>query len=392
MKNYGSVYLRKDGYYYGRVMYQGIKKSFYGKSKESVQDKLNDFVMTCKYNNVSANNSVNFSVYIENYLYTYKYGFIKDSSYDRLESILNCQIRGTSIDISVYNLTDVLVQQYLNSKRDCSVSVLKKIYNLVRSVLAYAYRKKDLEYDIASLLTLPKSNKSVKHIDVYSDEEVSILEKEIKRILMFSNDKRETKLFRYSPAFIIMLNTGLRASEMLALTWDNVDLVKNKIHVCQSLSHIKNRDESEKSYTDVIGSLKTDKSYRDIPINDTARECFLYLKMNSASDYVVDNGKGSFLLLRSFQQTFGRVCVHVGIESKGLHALRHTFASRLIALEVPPKVVSDLLGHTSVVFTLNRYVHTYDNNLEDAVSLLSQEKGHLSGNVSGNLSGNKKES
>ena len=64
------------------------------------------------------------------------------------------------------------------------------------------------------------------------------------------------------------------------------------------------------------------------------------------------------------------VCDKAGIEYKGVHALRHTFASQLIDSGVAPKVVSDLLGHSNVAFTLNRYVHTNEDSKSEAVSRL----------------------
>ena len=386
MKNYGSIYLRKDGYYYGRVSFNGIKKSFYGKDSNVIQNKMNDFVLELKYNNVDLKNSVLFSWYCNDFLLTYKYGFVKDSSFDRLESIWKNHIVGSPIDIPVYKLNDVCIQRYLNSKiLDYSSSTIKKIYDLIRSVLFYAYRKKDISVDYASLLVLPKSMKSVKQIEVYTDKEVDFLLSEIKKILS-SSDKRALSLFRYSVSYILILNTGLRAGEMLALEWKNVDLVNNVIHVRQSLMHIRNREDFGNKYIDVIGSLKTQSSIRDIPLNALARECLLYLKYESDCVFVIDNKKGNFLKLRSYQQTFKRICEYIGLQYKGLHALRHTFASRLIELGVSPKVVSDLLGHTSIVFTMNRYVHTYDSSLHHAVDMLE-----VSGKVSIEVSGNKKQ-
>lgn len=86
---------------------------------------------------------------------------------------------------------------------------------------------------------------------------------------------------------------------------------------------------------------------------------------------MVDNGQGSFLCYGSFQQTFRRICSLLGIKSSGVHALRHTFATRLIDRGVAPKIVSQLLGHSSVVFTLNRYVHTNEDSLRESIGVLN---------------------
>lgn len=373
MKNYGSISQRSNGLFMGRVTYQGIQKTFYDRKRDIVQEKMNNFVMEIKYNKVCQSSTVSFGTFVNDYLMTFKYGFIKESSFDRLESINKRYILKSAIDIDLWKLDDVYIQKYLNSLiYVCSDSTLKKVYNLIFVTLKYAYKKKLIDVDYSSLLMCPKSRKITKSIETYTDSEIETLKVEI--ICNFCNYEsyNQYRLFRYSLSYLIILETGLRAGELLALTWDNVDLENGVIHVVQSLSHVKNRTGSGNAYVDVIDVPKTKKSIRDIPMNNFVLKCFTLLKSDQNGCYVVHNMDGQNMKLRSYQQTFDRICKYIGVKPKGLHALRHTFASQLIKKGVSPKLVSDLLGHSSVVFTLNRYVHSMDDDLKQAVLLLDE--------------------
>ena len=80
------------------------------------------------------------------------------------------------------------------------------------------------------------------------------------------------------------------------------------------------------------------------------------------SDLIFSNYQGDLLNIKSVQTTFKNICDDIGVEYKGLHALRHTFGSMLIKKHIDIKVVSELLGHTDVRFTYNRYIHIIAKN------------------------------
>lgn len=63
------------------------------------------------------------------------------------------------------------------------------------------------------------------------------------------------------------------------------------------------------------------------------------------------------MLVRVIEQTFSRICEENGIKYRGAHALRHTFGSILVRKGVDIKVISEILGHSTVQFTYDRYIH-----------------------------------
>jgi site-specific recombinase XerD len=76
---------------------------------------------------------------------------------------------------------------------------------------------------------------------------------------------------------------------------------------------------------------------------------------------------GKHLSYRNLLATMETVCEAAGVEHRGLHALRHSFASKLYARGVEVKIISKLLGHASVEITYNRYIHFFEGDIEDTL-------------------------
>ena len=65
--------------------------------------------------------------------------------------------------------------------------------------------------------------------------------------------------------------------------------------------------------------------------------------------------------------TMEKACEAAGVEHRGLHALRHSFASNLYARGVEVKIISKLLGDASVEITYNRYIHLFEGEIDDTL-------------------------
>lgn len=373
MKNYGSLYKRKNGLYQGTVCINGIRKTFYNRNPTVLQDIMNEFALSCVYSNVDKRNMIKLSDYALSYMRSYKLGVVKDTTYDRYLSTIKCRIVDSPIDIPIYMLDDSIIQQYLLSlASDLSQSSIKKIYDVLRSVLYYAYRKKDIDMDISSFLVLPRSSIRTKRIQIYSRDDIDCLIDTIEKGII-SNSYNDKRRYRIAPAYLVLYYTGLRAGELLALRKSDVDFEHKIIHVNKTLSHVVTRSPDVSTvYDDVISDPKTLNSIRNIPISNKCRSYLLWLMSDDIdSDFVVHNTFGGCMKLRSFQQTFYRICVEdAHIDYKGLHALRHTFTSNLIRQGANVSVVSKMLGHSSVKFTYDRYCHSSLDDDFDTINLL----------------------
>ncbi len=106
-------------------------------------------------------------------------------------------------------------------------------------------------------------------------------------------------------------------------------------------------------------TTKTASGKRVIPLNSRAVDAIQHLKAQQVAGChcVLATLTGKNLSYRNLLATMEKACEAAGVEHRGLHALRHSFASNLYACGVEIKVISKLLGHASTQITYDRYVH-----------------------------------
>ena len=147
---------------------------------------------------------------------------------------------------------------------------------------------------------------------------------------------------------VTALHTGFRMSELLSLTWHDVDFPRCVIAVRAAYA-------------------KSGES-RSIPMNSVLLETLRAMQGDSTKDGAVFcTSKGS--PYRDFRTTFRRVVRRAGIEDFTFHDLRHCFASRLVMAGVDLPTVQALMGHKNVTMTM-RYTHLSANHKQQAVALL----------------------
>jgi len=160
-------------------------------------------------------------------------------------------------------------------------------------------------------------------------------------------------------SILICLYTGIRVGELCALLWSDIDFETVVLRITKTLQRIKNTDENATTKTKiVIDTPKSTKSVREIPI-----PLFLFhiLKQYEGkynpSAYVL-TGSQKYMEPRTFDRKFKKVLLKAEMDAINCHALRHTFATRAIEKGFDIKSLSEILGHSSVRFTLERYVHS----------------------------------
>lgn len=206
-------------------------------------------------------------------------------------------------------------------------------------------------------------------------------EEETKQIIAQATAKNGagSLIFRLGYAIPLLLNTGLRAGELLALRWDeDVDLTKRIIYIRHNMVMVKNRDpDSDKKYVLLDqNSTKTQRGERSLYLNDVAYNALLELKkVTGNSKYVMSSIRYKPINATNLDRMFKAICVRCGFPEEkiyGVHALRHTFASRLLQKGIDIKVISDALGHADTKITYNTYIHLSEDQRRKAVEIINE--------------------
>jgi integrase len=181
------------------------------------------------------------------------------------------------------------------------------------------------------------------------DPEFDFLDfEEAERLLAGSDGEWRTMI-------LVALRTGMRQGEILALRWEDVDLVKGQLSVRRSVTR------------EIITTPKSGRS-RDIPLGD---EVLAALKAHRhlRGQLVFCTDYGRMLKKNEVKHPLWRATKKAGLRHIGWHTLRHTFASHLSMQGVPLKAVQELLGHATIEMTM-RYAHLSPHVPRDAVKLL----------------------
>ncbi|WP_294378456.1 site-specific integrase [uncultured Clostridium sp.] len=195
-------------------------------------------------------------------------------------------------------------------------------------------------------------------------------------------DKYEDYIFFLGMSLTI--ETGLRRGEMCGLQWSDIDF-DNKILTCNNALI-----RQENIYT--ISTLKTESSYRQLPLSDDILKLLkqhkkiqlknkvrygeFYIHKNKFNnidyDLIFTDESGKYLIPSRFLQRIKRLCKYCGIEKNiRWHDLRHSNATLLLKLGVSMKVIQERLGHSIMQTTSDIYAHvTKDMNIE-ATNILS---------------------
>lgn len=163
---------------------------------------------------------------------------------------------------------------------------------------------------------------------------------------------------RYKLGVFICLYTGIRIGELCALQWKNVSLAENVIKIEHTMQRLQKEDLNALQKTRII--VTEPKSYaalRTIPIPEFVIDVIKPF-VGTPNTYVLSGECKTIIEPRTMQNRFKTYLVEGQINDANFHSLRHTFATRCVEAGFDVKTLSEILGHSSVKITLDKYVHS----------------------------------
>ncbi|MCI8525300.1 MAG: site-specific integrase [Oscillospiraceae bacterium] len=153
-----------------------------------------------------------------------------------------------------------------------------------------------------------------------------------------------------SAAYLLCLNTGLRLGEVCALKWSDLDLAGGVLRVSRTAIRLKGGL--------TVQTPKTAASARTIPLTAQMLSLLAQRRGGAAADaYLLTGRTDRPMEPRTVQYRFHRFLRQNGLKDRNFHTLRHSFATRCMACGADAKLLSEILGHSSVRTTLQLYVH-----------------------------------
>ena len=274
--------------------------------------------------------------------------YVKDSvkirTYNRYKDICNSHLKVYLGGKDINQLKLDVLQNYVSIliKHNYSTNTIKGIISVLKQSLHLAVQLELIEKEYTSLIRLPQINE--KQISFFNKNEQE------KLITFCINNKNKNYI-----GIVICLLTGIRLGELLALTWNDIDFENKILKINKTVFTTK----IENHYKQIIDTPKTKKSVREIPLSNNLIEVLKNIKNKSKSKYIITTKKLGIVSNRSYQRTFKFILKKNNIPYKNFHALRHTFATNAVNIGMDVKSIADILGHSNVMITVNRYAHSF---------------------------------
>jgi len=355
----GSLYQRKDGRWVAAITADNGKRiSRYGKTREEAHKKLLIMQEEKKYGIESFTSRHTVGDLMTEWLESRK-NSLRSNTFSRYEELIRLHVLPEIASIKISKLQPRHLERLYNTKLDSGLSAttVGHIHARIHTALNQAMKRGLIFRNVASLVSPPK--RQPREMKTLSQSESRKLLKAAK------NEKLEA-------LFTLALTSGLRRGELLALSWNNIDLDSNTLKVSSTLlqdgtfappKSLKSR-RTVFLCTLAIDSLKR---RRLIQIEDRLAAGS---KWNNARNLIFTGQTGKPLTGSQVRRTFNKLLKQAEVNPITFHELRHSTATLLLSLNVQHGIVKDVLGHANIGITMDTYTHSVPSLQQEAMSKL----------------------
>jgi integrase len=371
----GSIYPHKRngvkiGYRGSYTIYTsaGPKRRYVsGKTREDVRKKLTKAMSDRDGGFVFEAGSVRVGEYLDRWLRDSVRGTVRQSTYETYGHMASKHIIPALGAIKLRSLTPMHVRGFYrerldNEDRKCAPATVRKMHVVLQKALDQAVSDGLLPRNAAKGVKLPQTKRG--NIQPLTREQTKIL------LGTVSGDRLEA-------LYVLAVATGLRQGELLALKWEDVELEEAVLRVRSTLTR--------SGGTVSIGQPKTARSRRSVGLTEQGvsalrvhlsrqiREMEEMGSLYQPGGLVFANEIGGIINPSNLRnRSLKPLLQRAGLPKIRFHDLRHTCATLLLSKNINPKIVSEMLGHSSIAITLDTYSHVLPNMQQSAVQALEE--------------------
>lgn len=353
----GTIYKRPDGRWMARVM-EGWKengkknfKYFYGSSQEEVTKKLEEY-KALKHFGFDVEKQYKFAEFADLWFEDHKteISATTQEGYQYTLRILKRQFGRQYVHkIKSKNITDFLKELREEGWSDSSRA---KCRGMLYQIFQFAEANDVIFKNPVEVSKKLRGTGKKGEKDSYTIAEVATLLKKLPK-----DDK-------YAHGIILLLGTGMRSQELLALQPRHISEDGTTIFVHQAMKRVKGR-----AY---VGGPKTESSDREIPVARFAIESAKYLKEIQKAFVFEERKKGQPCCYEHFADQYKKHIELAGVRYLSPHCCRHTYISLMQAAGVTFETIQDLAGHSDMKMT-RKYLHVQDDIRRKAVDTFSDQ-------------------
>ena len=361
----GNIRKRSEHSWEASVAIEGGERIYlYGASQKEVKDKLQKIQSEIANGTYIADNDMTVGEWMDEWYECFTSG-VKAASRARYEQDIRIHIKPGIGHINLQDLKLLHVQRFLNQckdKKNLAQKTLKNIYLVLNKALKKAQSQGLIRQNPCGEAEIPSYETPQKEMRPLKDAEVAQFLK------LISGHQDENLLYT-------ALFTGMRQSELIGLTWDCIDWDTGNIHLYRQLKTVKGREDSwafstlkNKQSRDFIAPPSVIRVLKKQKLKQAEWKLMYGAAYHNDLNLVFTNPLGKHLTDVTVYNHFKAIVTQMGLPEIRFHDLRHTYATLALQNGVDVKTVSHNLGHATVAFTMDKYVHFSMTMQKDSVS------------------------
>jgi integrase len=371
----GTVYPRRNkegkitGYRASYFTADGRRRYLSAKTKTEARRALRQAMADADRGLIFDADSLKVGEYLDRWLADSVSDTVKATTFERYEQITRIHLKPTLGRVKLKALTPAHVRSLYREKLEAgsSARTVRYIHTTLHKALKQAVMDGLIPRNATEAVKPPQTSREEMH---------PLTPEQAKHLLQVAHEVGD----RLEALYVLAIHTGLRQGELLGLKWDDVDLEDGSLQVRRTLTITKSgpvftapkTTSSRRSVKLTSYAIEVLKSHLERQLAEIDRVGSLW-SPGDADGLVFASETGEPLDRRAVTKLkFKPLLKRAGLPEIRFHDLRHTCATLLLTRNVNPKIVSEMLGHSTIAITLDTYSHVLPNMRDQAAAAMEE--------------------